>query len=282
MVSEGILLGLGVALCWGVADFFAKIATTREKNYVPIHISAFFGFLILIAYNILSPPVGYAPFTIIFGIAPVAFLWAFGWWLFFLSLREGKVSVISSIGGSFGLVTLLLGMVVLGETPSILQILGALLIVISVFILSLGSLDLSKIIFDQDSLRATGAMICWGIGFIMIVPFAKAYPPQVSVLSHVMFTLIFTTLFVLISGKKFLPSRKRNFIPSIFASVDAIGNVIYYAAAATVYTSLLAPLSSIYPLFAVILAYLFLNERLKRFQIVSIAGILLGILLISM
>ncbi|MFH1443237.1 MAG: DMT family transporter [Candidatus Micrarchaeota archaeon] len=281
MLSEGILLGLAAALGWGIADFFAKIAATREKNYLPIHISAFCGFLIILLYDYFFPPENYPFLTILPEIAPVAFLMAFGWWLFYLALQRGKVSVISTIGGSYGLITLLLAMIFLGEAPSPIQILGALILIASVFSLSLQNLDLKKTAFDKDALLAVGAMVCWGVAMVMLVPFAKAYPPQVTVLSHTFFSFIITTLLVISSGRRLLPSRISNLLPSILASTDAIGLVFYYIAAATFFTSLLAPISSIYPIFTVILAYLFLKERLEKHQLISVFLILLGIFLIS-
>ena len=282
MISEGIFLGLAAALCWGISDIFAKIASTREENFVPIHIAGFFGLANMLIINLLFPPAGFPLFTIIYSMMPVGFFMALGWWLFYLSLQKGKISIQSAIGASYGLMVLAGGILFLGETPTLQQIFGGLAIIVSVFFLSLQKLGIRNIVFDNNALKALGAMLCWGIAFILLVPFAKSYPPQIAVLSHTFYTFVFVMIFILVSKKKLLPSKKRSLIPAILASVDSIGLFVYYSAAATFFTSLLAPVSSIYPVFTYALAYVFLGERLKRFQLASVAGILFGIMLISL
>ncbi|MEK6843206.1 MAG: DMT family transporter [Candidatus Micrarchaeota archaeon] len=281
MLELGILLGLGAALCWGLSDLFAKVAVTREKNFLPAHITGFCGIIILMVYNFLFPPANFPPLTIVYGLLPVGFLMSLGWWLFYHSLQKGLVSIQSAIGASYGLPAFLLGIPLLNEYPSILQMAGALLAMVSTFFLSLASLNIKKMKFDSNAMLALIASLCWGIALVLLAPFAKAYPPQIAVFSHVLFSFIFVTIFVLISGKQLFPKNRKNFIPAILASVDSIGLIFYYSAAAFFYTTLLAPVSSIYPIFTLAFAGYFLREKLKNYQFVSIIAILIGIIMIS-
>jgi drug/metabolite transporter (DMT)-like permease len=278
----GVLAGLGAAVCWGLADFFDKIAVSKEKNFMPIHIAATFGFLAMVAINLLFPASNFSFPTIIWQIAPVSLLMSFGWWLFMLSLWEGKITVQSAIGASYGLITLPLGMLVLKEYPLPVQILGAIILIASIFLLSLETRSLRKISFNKTAIMAICAMVCWGVAFILLAPYAKTYPPQIAVLSHTFFSMLFSWTIVLLTKKRILPTKKIHLVPAMLAGVDVFGLFIYYWAAATFLTSLLAPISSIYPLFTAILAYFFMGERLKNLQIASIVGVLVGIILISL
>jgi transporter family protein len=205
-----------------------------------------------------------------------------GWWLFMLSLRSAKISIQGPVSASYGLVTLILGIMILGEAPTLLQIMGALLVIIGAISVSLESTNLRKMSFNKDVVFAIIASISWGIAFVIMVPFAKAYPPTIAFQSHIFFSFIFSSAIVVITGKKFLPEKKIDFLPSIGLGIcDSVANLAYYTAAAFFFTSLLAPLSSIYPVFTIILAYIFLKERLQKHQFLSILTILTGIMLIS-
>lgn len=282
MVPLGVLYGLLAAAGWGTADFFAKISVTREKNFVPLHISNLVGFILITAYLALYPLPGFSLLQIIPSMAIVSFFMSCGWILFWLSLRSGKVSIQTPIGASFGLITLVLAVIFLGESPSLIQIMGAILVVLGVFVVSLPKFSLKVITFDRNAVMAMVAAICWGIGYIFLAMFAKGLPPLIAFQSQIFFSSLFTVLFTIAYGNKLFPSRLSNLLPPLATGiVDGGGLLAYFLGIYYLQTSLLAPISSTYPVFAIILSWLFLKETLKRYQVASVATIIIGIILIS-
>ena len=283
MVSEGIMLGLLAAAGWGTADFFAKISVTREKKFVPLHISNLVGLFLITAYIFFYPVPGYSFLQIIPSMFFVSFFMSIGWILFWLSLREGKVSIQTPIGSSFGLITLILAIIFLGESPSMVQILGAILVVSGVFVASLPKFSLKVISFDRNALMVMVAAVCWGIAYIFLAVYSKGVPPMVAFQSEIFFSSIIALIFTIAYGNKLLPSKPSNLLPPLVTGiVDGGGLLAYFLAVYTLQTSLLAPISSTYPVFAILLSMIFLKETLRRYQLASVATIILGIFLISL
>lgn len=65
------------------------------------------------------------------------------------------------------------------------------------------------------------------------------------------------------------------------ALLDTTANVAYNVGITTSLTAVVAVISSLYSVVTVLMAWLFLRERLARWQWVGVAGILIGIALVS-
>ncbi|MBI5224442.1 DMT family transporter [Candidatus Micrarchaeota archaeon] len=281
MFSEGLFLGILAAFFWGSADFFAKKAVTREKNFIPIHFSNLVAFFVIIAYNLLFSSPGYSLFAVIPNVFFVSLTMTSGWWFFWKSLQSGKLSLQTSVGATFGFVTLILAMLFLGERPLPTQIFGALTIIVGVFLLA-GSKSLGKFKFDPNILLALLAAICWGTSYYLLATLFKFHPLAIILQSHLFFSVLISIGIVLLAGNRLFPTNPKNLLPAMIAGfIDSLGLICYYLAARLIPFSLLTPLSSIYPVFTSMLAYIFLKERLEKRQYVFLAMVIIGILLIS-
>ncbi|MEK6954261.1 MAG: EamA family transporter [Candidatus Micrarchaeota archaeon] len=282
MLSTGILLGIAAAFFWGCADFFAKIAVTREKKFIPIHISNFVALLVIIGYNLLNPTPGYSLFTIVPSVILVSISMTGGWWFFWKSLQSGKLTLQTAVGASYGFITLILAVLFLGEKPTFLQVLGAFAIVCGVFLLS-GFRSLKKAKFDMNIFMAFLAALSWGSSYFFLAPILKVHPIGVVLMSHMFFSQFVSFGIVILTGNRLLPRDLNNLKPVMAAGlVDSLGIICYYVAAGTILISLLAPISSMYPVFTAFLAFIFMNERLTKEQLAFVGMIIIGILLISL
>ncbi|MFH1750586.1 MAG: DMT family transporter [Candidatus Micrarchaeota archaeon] len=282
MLSIGLILGISAAFFWGAADYFAKIAVTREKKFIPIHVSNFIGLLVIVAYNLLFPTPGYSIFAIIPQVALVSITMTGGWWFFWNSLQSGKLTLQTAVGASYGFITLVLAVLLLGERPTELQIVGAVSIVLGVFLLS-GFRSFKRAQFDWNIFLAFLAALSWGFGYYFLAPIIKVNPVGVVLVSHMLFSQFVSFGIVILTGYRLLPKNLKNLKPVVMAGLaDSLGIVCYYIAASTLLMSLLAPISSMYPVFTALLAYIFMRERLSKWQIAFVAMIIIGIMLISL
>ena len=71
-------------------------------------------------------------------------------------------------------------------------------------------------------------------------------------------------------------------VPIVAIGVLTVGGNVLFSVASTLgYLSIVSVLSSISPVFVIVLAYVFLHERLSRTQRMGVASALLGVALIA-
>ena len=120
----------------------------------------------------------------------------------------------------------------------------------------------------------------WGLESKLIVDRTSPYTGQV------LFTigLIVPTLFVLASRRRF--EGKQKAVGLIYAVLTGLlgglGNVAFYKALEHSKTSVVVPLTSLFPLVTVLLAAGVLRERISRQQYAGLALALVAIYLLSM
>ena len=136
----------------------------------------------------------------------------------------------------------------------------------------------------EGSLRGIGLALIAGLGFgcffiliSRVSPGATFWPLATARLTSVALLLIVIPL----RRQPILPGR--NVAPLVVATgvLDAVGNAFFVAAAHSGRRDVAAILSSLYPAATVILAAIFLRERVQRIQGVGIVLALLAIPLIS-
>src|SRR3989338_7184332 len=106
----GILMGLATMGLWGVAIFLAAIANRKLENVVVLFWMQAFGFLLGIVYFFyklnsfdLTSVYPYLP-----QLVAIAVLQIGAYLSFYKGLSKGQVSMVSSIGASWGLLTAIL------------------------------------------------------------------------------------------------------------------------------------------------------------------------------
>lgn len=286
-LSSGIIAGIAAAFAWGFADFLAKVAIdrlgkggdmkalfwTRLASLLPIFL------LLLLPLGLQLPP-ALLPILFLLGIFDF-----FGWWFFYRGLSKGNVSIVSPIAGSYSAVTVLLGLLVIGERLGVLQLLGVAAVIAGV---ALASTDLSR-------LRKAGARMSAGAGEAMVamvgwgVMWAGA-----GVLSGQIGWLLTTfgvrvTTFLLASGYsagkrlRLAEGLSRNLLLLMLVAgiFDTLGYFLTAWAMGTELISIVAPISASFPAVTVLLALYFLRERLVPNQMIGIIVILAGIIALA-
>lgn len=314
-MATGVLLGLLAALFWGVADFCLRGATHAAGTFRALYFMQVFGLVALLA----AAPLLRLSFA---GVTPAALLTAaalsliilVGAALLYRAFIIGKLAIVSPIAASFGAIATLLALLT-GERPSTSQLLGLALLLVGVTLSGMAP-------SHPDGQKAAAAdspgprrLLGPGVteALIATVLFGASYWALRYVVAQVggvqtalvgkLTDFVALSLIVLagwaarrfigapalaegsaIPAARALAPRTGAFwlwlVPGALLDVGA--NVAYNIGVTDALTSVVATLSSLFTAVTVMLAWLFLHERLTRVQWSGVALILVGIALVNL
>ncbi|ENN96271.1 hypothetical protein J422_03393 [Methanocaldococcus villosus KIN24-T80] len=133
---DEIILGLLVAIFYGISTFFAKIVCNENPifQWVVVNIVGIILCLILLLY--FKDVFVFDKKILIFAILSAVFV-VFGSLLLYYALYKGKASIVVPISSVGPAITVVLSIIFLKESLTINQIIGIVLIMIGVIMLSI-------------------------------------------------------------------------------------------------------------------------------------------------
>lgn len=285
----GILAGLLSMFAWGVADFLAAKSTRKVGNVLTLFWMQIVGFLVasiyflinLSSFNIATVPRFFTILMIVGLLQLIANLF------FYKGFKEGQVSLVSPIGSSWAMVTVILSVMFLREAPQPIQIMGILLTFIGLILASINIKELfeiKKLTVLAGVREGIIAMIGWGLSFFLIVPASQALDWFLPVYIFRFSTLLFLTLYIFFKKlplkTSLKPSLAALYLPIGFLSI--VAPFSYSFGVGGEYASIVAPIAASSPLITIVLARIFLKEKITLNQASGIAAIITGIILISL
>lgn len=285
----GVVMGLATMALWGVAIFLAAIANRKLENVIVLFWMQAFGFLLGIVYFLLNfssfdltPVLKYLPQLI-----AIALLQIGAYLSFYKGLSKGQVSMVSSIGASWGLLTAILGVIFLKEVLKPNQLVAIIFIAVGIVLVSI---NLKELISNKKLKLLIGvkeglmAMACWGVALFLLASLTKAISWFLPAFLFRFFLLILLSIFILFSKKKFVPEKiKFPWGLLLLIGVFDMGAFFTFSLGTSgSLASIVAPIGSAYALVTIVLAKIFLKDKIKPNQYVGIAGILAGLILISL
>lgn len=326
-MSFGIISGLTAALCWGVADFFARIAARTGGTFRTLLIMQFIATVALLAVAMplgLLTLVGLPP-QLTFAAVLLNLTILAGTALLYHAFAIGTLAIVSPIAASYAAVTALLAIVFSREHPQLPQILGIASTLGGVILTSAASsytpgdhanplplLDdgtATPYIRKAPLSLASGlpeALIstlifgfCYwalrfvvpGLGGITVAFIGKASDLIALLLLGLAAALLRQPKPSQTVAQRAAPSlpvqpahQWRIFLLAVIptALFDTAANIAYNLGIAGSLTSVVAVLSSLFSAVTVLLAWIFLGERLSPWQWVGVIAIFLGIALVSL
>jgi drug/metabolite transporter (DMT)-like permease len=299
-VSIGLELGLIAALCWGSTDVSAAIAGRRLGSLRVTAIVQATSLAVILALCVIRG--SWFPTRIEdVVVAAVTGVVAAGAYLsFFTALRIGPLSVVSPVVAAYGGLTVILAVLVRGETLSPLQAIGAALATLGVILTGLVSDG------GWRSTKVAGK----GVGFaiIALVCFAVltiglAGPIQSAGWLPVLLTARIanaaTVLSVVLVVFTFRPpaaapllSGSTDRVPGLLAvailaavvggSLDIAGFVAFAIGLEQAPAWIVGLASSFGPVVSVIVATVLWHERLQPSQWLGVVGIVLGLVAVAL
>lgn len=304
-MSGGLFLGLGAAIAWGLTDVAASIAGRRYGSLRVLVTTQVVGVAVLAGIGLVAVVVGGASpvldpsMIVLASLSGIAL--CLGYLGAFTALRIGPVSVVSPVISAYGGLTVVLAIVIRGESMTSVQAAGAIVATIGVMLVGL--------VIDEGwrSTRIAGpgvafavlALLGFAFGTLLIAEPTRVlgFLPAITV-ARIVDSVVAVALLVvalvrrpgwagqLLSAEGHLVGRVRTWpawaIVLTAGLLDVAGFVAFGIGLETSLVWLVGLVSSFGPVFAVAVAVLVLGERPRPVQWFGMAAIGLGIVLIGL
>ena len=272
----GAGLSLGAAVVWGGGDFAGGIATKRANVFRVVAGAHACGLLLMLLLVWITgeplPPHSTLLWGAVAGVAG-----AFGIAALYQALAIGRMGIVAPVASVItGVLPVLAGMYSEGM-PDRIQLAGFVLALISIWLVARPDGEI-------DTHRGVGLAVLAGAMFGLFLVAGKhaghhgVFWPLVA--ARTVSTLLMLLIVTLTAGDK-RPLRPA-LVPILFSGVlDTSANALFIAATQHGRLDVTAVLSSLYPASTVILARMFLKERISATQNVGIIGALISVALIA-
>jgi drug/metabolite transporter (DMT)-like permease len=292
-----ILLGISAAFGWGVADFSARFASRRIGAFRTLIVMQFFGFTALSIFLWLtggfsrSFPPGWTPWLL---AAIAGLLNTISGLCLYRSFEVGSISIAGPVSSSYPALTVALA-IASGERIHALRAGGLVLTFIGMILAALtfapdeqhavdprthhARAHLSKgAVFAIVAALGYGVMFWW-LGFHVVPLIGSGL--SVWVIRATTFIVLF--LVGVPTGRAFpLPRGNDWWLLLITGLMDTSAFVANNAGLFSGHVAVVSVLASLYGAVTVLLARIFLRERMDRTQWLGIALIFAGIILVSL
>ena len=271
-----ILFGLLTAFSYGYADFVGAIAAKKVRALTVTTVAFSFGLLLALLFSLFAGA-SYNESVVVYGIlagicsaAAISFLYA--------ALALGPISIVSPFTAVLSAIVPVVVDIASGQALGELSLLAIVLILIAVVLVAF--------VPGQDvrlpTLRATIYSIGAGLGFAGTFVFIDAAPSDsglgvLVVMRVIGITILFALLAILLfSGKSKVLIEKEVFALSTIWLVllagfgDVTGNLFFIIATREGALAIAAVLTSLYPVGTILLAKIFLKERIAISQNIGI------------
>jgi drug/metabolite transporter (DMT)-like permease len=272
------LLALGASLSWGLGDFLGGVKARALPSLLVLAASQPFG---LAALGLAVAVRGTAiPGDEVAWSALAAAFGTVGLFAFYRGMATGAMSVVAPIAAVAAGVPVIWGVVVSGDHIHSLQAVG--------FIAAVGGSVTASLELRPDR-RQVAAGVWWAA--LAMLAFGGYYVPMHAASSHdwlwpaFLFRCTSVTLVLsVVLARRVRPTGLRAHWAGLVAIglLDTGGNALFAAASSTHgLLSVVSVLASLYPVVTVLLARLYLGERVQRTQDAGIAVALAGVVLIT-
>jgi uncharacterized membrane protein len=282
-----VIFGLAAALGWGLADFFGALSGRRIGSFGAVLsgqlLSAVFMTVVLVATGTSVAPLGPDVWLVVLNGAAAAFAYV----THYKALELGPVAVVSPIGAGYAIVGVALAIVILGERPTGLALVGAAIAITGV---ALVSTDIRKLREGIENHLpgmpwAIAAAIGFGVAGFLLGWISDRAGWIVGLWGSRVAQIAFFLPLVVVFRKE-LARRVRPgpglWIALLAGAADILGVVTFSAGSERGLNSIVLASSAVFPLIAVTLSVLVFKERLVANQVVGIALVVGGLLLLGL
>jgi drug/metabolite transporter (DMT)-like permease len=312
-ISLAIILGLSGAVSWGAADFAARFASREVGAYRTLFFMQFFGFIALSMYlqstggfsHGMSP--GWQPWAMAVAAGLLNVLASLA---LYHSFEHGTLSIVGPVSSSYPALTVALSLLS-GERIHAVRAAGLAVTLLGVILAATSFAQSQSTAAEKDAQRANpnhenaafdaktkssrahlstgvGWAICAALGFGVLFWFlgfhvVPAVGSAVSVWVMRLTALVSLALAARPTHQTLkFPHGKVWWLLLAVGILDTAAFVANNAGLSTGQVSVVSVLASLYGAITVLLAWIFLRERLERSQWLGIVLIFIGIVLVSL
>lgn len=289
-ISIAVLAGLGGMVGWGTADFFAKKTIDRIGDIT----SLFWGQLLgIIPLGVLffatgrnlpqlsgREPIYLLLLGVFSGLTYIPTYIAFG---------KGKLSLISPIFASYSAVVALLAAAILKEQLSLHQQYAIILVFVGIVLISTSPVDLFKLAKSRSKHKADGvpeilmAVVTYSFWLIGLDAFIKGKDWVPVLLVIRILSTLSLGIYAFATKRKLLFKNKSvwKYLPAIGLFDVGAFAAVSYGYSMTNHVAIITVLAATFSVPTIILAKLFLKEKITPLQTLSALTILVGVAIVS-
>ena len=273
------LLGLLVAVTYGVGDFFGGLASKRNAPAVVVALSQACGLVLMVILVAVDGSALVWRDALIGAAAGSVGL--VGVILLYRGLANGTMSVVAPVTAVSAAVVPLAWGLVTGDRPSSVALAGVVAALVAVALVSTADAVEDRSATRSDIVLALVAGTAFGMVFVLLAetdegsgmwPVLGARVASVTLVSIGVLTILRQPL---------RPAPGSAHTIAGAGVLDAGANALYLLASREGLLSLVSVLSSLYPAATIVLARFVLHERMNRIQLLGVALALTGVVLIA-
>jgi drug/metabolite transporter (DMT)-like permease len=284
-MDDGFALGTIAALSWGFADVLVTYLSRRAGFLRTLLLVHAFGVVLLVVVAVaLSdlPGPSAAQLLALAGLGPVALIAYAG---FYRALELGPIAIVSPIASANGVIVVLLAVLILSESLTGVQALGVLLV--------LGFIALAAFEPEATAAEKDGGS---GIRFALVASAAfggylfslAALAEDLGWLLPILVTRSVMVAIVVGVAAKRLPPREgplgRVWLVGCIAAglLDATGYLAFNRGGEIGEVAITSAAAASYPVIPILVGLFALRERVAGHQLVGVAGVLCGMVVLSL
>ena len=279
--EASILLGVAAMLGFGVADFTAKTVLTKANALVTAFISQSIGSLLYLgaalAYDRVYPSVALTTLALFSGVISGVVLLAY-----YFALSLGKASLVAPIFSCLTVVAVVLSISILDEALTALQLCSIVVVFLGIILVAFerrkGDVSSPKL----SVLLALFAAVLGGSNLILQKWIADSGHYLMGfLLTRISMAALMTPLAV--HSHESGSVRVMGNLPklALLGLIDVSAFFAWYLGLRVGQVSIVTPIATSSPAVTVVLAHLFLKERVRPHQRIGILAIIFGIVLLS-
>ena len=269
---------------WGIYDFFAGIYSKKIGPYKTFFWSQLAGlFFVLLLISIFTVSINLSVLTII--LLPIAALFYSAGYLFFMKGFEiGNISIVAAIMNLWAVFTMLIAFIFMGQRLSAIQSVGVLLIISGAVLAALNRGDIkNKSVQLSAGVKETvlGAFffgVFWNISEVISEKIGWLLTTLLVKIGIILFLLI---LSFLIKRELYLTSAstKTKFMVVLMGIIEAGAVAIVNFGLTIGDAILITPIASALSVVTIMMAIIFLKDKLTKLQALGILTAICGIII---
>lgn len=277
-----ILCGISGMFGWGIYDFLGGVFAKQIGPYKSFFWSQLAGLISLVVLAVILKPAIHLPLLalVLFPIASVVY--SAGYLFFFKGFEVGNVSIVAATMNLWAVFTMLFAFTFMGQRLSSTQTIGVLLIISGVL---LASVNWSEIRAQRFQLSAgvreavVGAFffgIFWNISEIVSEEIGWLYTTLLIKFGIIVFLLLFSVIAKRELGLGNTASKTKSAI--LLMGIIEAGAVAIVNYGLTIGDAILiTPIASALSIVTILLAIIFLKDKITKIQGLGIATAITGI-----
>jgi len=283
----GILLGLTAALSWGLADYFAALASRRTGSFRVVLGFHLMAMVLLVALLMVT---GESLSDVSGGdLAWLAFVGVLGgvsYLAFYRALAIGPISIVSPIVSAYAAVTVVCAVLIGGERLAAGETAAIVVVIVGVLLASSDLAQMRRLerIALLGILLALATAVVIGAFVYGVAYFSAEYGWLVPIVLARGFSTLFLVVASLRGGDWRFPDRSPRFLTAIvlIASVDTLGYVAFNFGVRHADTSVVATAAAPYAVVPIVAGVVLLHERPRTTQWAGIGLVMAGLILLGL